>query len=71
MIVTILKTYFQKKKPKIIQYRDYNFFSEVEYRELLVNLVSDHDQCPSYDVFSRKCKIALESRAPLKYKYLR
>ena len=26
---------------------------------------------PSYDVFLRKCKIALDSRAPLKYKYLR
>ena len=36
MIVTILKTYFQKKEPKIIQYRDYNNFSEVEYREFLV-----------------------------------
>ena len=71
MIVTILKTYFQKKEPKIIQYRDYKNFSEVEYREFLVNLVSDQDQCPSYDLFLRKCKIALDSRAPLKYKYLR
>ena len=71
MIVTILKTHFQKKEPKIIQYQDYKNFSEVEYREFLVNLVSDHDQCPSYHVFLRKCKIALGSRAPLKYKYLR
>ena len=71
MIVTILKTYFQKKEPKIIQYRDYKNFSEVEYREFLVNLGSDHDQCSSYDVFLRKCKIALDSRTPLKYKYLR
>ena len=69
MIVTILKTYFQKKEPKIIQYRDYKNFSEEEYREFLVNLVSDHDQCPSYDVFLRKCKIAFDRRAPLKYKY--
>ena len=68
MIVTILKTYFQKKEPKIIQYRDYKNFSEVEYREFLINLVSDHDQCPPYDLFLRKCKIALDSRAPSKYK---
>ena len=60
-----------KKEPKIIQYRDCKKFSEVEYRKFLVNLVSDHDQCPSYDVFLRKCKIALDSRAPLRYKYLR
>ena len=71
MIVTILKTYFQKKEPKIIQYRDYKNFSEEEYREFLVNLVWDQDQCPSYDIFLRKCKIALDRRAPLKYKYLR
>ena len=51
MFVTILKTYFQKEEPKIIQYQDYKNFSEAEYRELLVNLVSDHDQCPFYDVF--------------------
>ena len=38
MIVTILKTYFQKKEPKIIQYRDYKNFSEVEYREFLRGL---------------------------------
>ena len=60
MIVTILKTYFQKKEPKIIQYRDYKTFSEAEYMEFLVNLVSDHDQCPSYDIFLRICKIALD-----------
>ena len=70
MIVTILKTYFQIKEPKIMQYQDYKNFSE-EYREFLVKLVSDHDQCPSYDVFLRKCKIALDRRTPLKYKYLR
>ena len=51
MIVTILKTFFQKKEPKIIQYRDYRNFSEVEYREFLVNLVSDHDQCPYQRIF--------------------
>ena len=52
-------------------YRDYKTFSEEEYRELIMDLVSDHDQCPSYDIFSRKCKIPLDRRAPLKYKYLR
>ena len=71
MIVAILKTCFQKKEPKIIQYRDYKTFCEEEYREFLVNLVSDHDQCPSYDIFLRKCKIALKRRALLKHKYLR
>ena len=71
MIVTILKTYFPKMEPKIIQYRDYKIFSEEENREFLLNLISDHDQCPSYDVFLSKCKIAVDRSAPLKYKYLR
>ena len=35
----------------MIQYRDYKNFSEEKYREFLVNLVSDPDQCPSYDIF--------------------
>ena len=39
MIVTILKTCIQKKEPKIIQYRDYKNFSEVEYREFLVKFL--------------------------------
>ena len=64
MIVTILKTCFQKN-------RDYENFSEEEYREFLVNLVSGHDQYPSCDVFLRKCKIDLDRRAPLKNKCLR
>ena len=70
MIVTIVKTYFQKMEPKILQYRDYKNFSGGEYMEFLVNVVSDHDQCPYYDKFLRKCKIALDRRAPLQYKYL-
>ena len=54
MIVTILKIYFQNKETKIMQCRDYKNFDE-EYREFHVNLVFDHDQCPSYDIFLRKC----------------
>ena len=54
-----------------MQYQDYKTFSEEEYRELLVNVVSDHDQYPSYFVFLGKCKIDLDRRAPLKYNYLR
>ena len=50
MIVTILKIYFQKKEPKIIQYRDYKNFSEEEYRKFLVNIFCDHDRCPMINV---------------------
>ena len=41
MIITILKAYFQKKEPKIIQHQDYKNFFEVEYREFLVHLISE------------------------------
>ena len=61
MIVTILKTYFQNKETKIMQCGDHKNFDE-EYREFHVNLVSDDDQCPSYDIFLRKCKIVLDRR---------
>ena len=59
---------FKKKEPKIIQYQDYKKIFEEEYRKFLVNLVSDHDHSPSYDVFLSKCNVALDRRAPLKYK---
>ena len=50
MIFTILKIYFQKKEPKIIQYRDYKSFSEEEYRKILVNIFCDHDRCSMINV---------------------
>ena len=69
MTVTVMKTHFQKREPKVIQYRDFRNFSEIEYRDFLIGLAQDPNQ--SYEIFLQRCKEALDIRAPLKSKYLR
>ena len=61
MIVTILKTYFQNKEPKIIQYRDYKIFSEEEYKEFVVNLegVYMRFHFGRNEIFSFQCLVNL------------
>ena len=36
MTVTVMKTHFQGREPKLIQYRDCRNFSETEYRDFLI-----------------------------------
>ena len=40
MIVTVRKTHFQKKEPKIIQYRDHSNFSVAQYQQCILSLLS-------------------------------
>ena len=43
MIVTVMKSHFQKKEPKIVQYRDYISFSAEEYRQYIISLLSSRE----------------------------
>ena len=66
-----MKTHFQKKEPKIIQYRDYNNFSAEEYRQYVLSLLSSRDLTRSgFDTFMTKYKDAFDIRVPIKRKYL-
>ena len=69
MTVTVMETHFQKREPKVIQYRNFRHFSETEYRDFLIGLAQDPNQ--SYEIFLQRCKEALDIRALLKSKYLR
>ena len=72
MIVAVMKTHFQKKEPKIIQYRDSNNFSAEEYLQYILSLLSSRDLTkPDFDTFMTKCKDAFDIRVPIKRKYLR
>ena len=72
MIVTVMKSHFQKKEPKIIQYRDYNIFSAEEYCQHTLSLLSSWELTRSgFDTFMTKCKDAFDIRAPIKHEYLR
>ena len=72
MIVTVRKSHFQKKEPKIIQYRNHNNFSAEKYRQYIISLLSSRELTRSgFDTFTKKCKDAFDIRVPIKHKYLR
>ena len=50
MTVTVLKTYFKKKKPIQINYRSYKYVTESEYRiDLQENLLKHNKETMDYD----------------------
>ena len=68
MLVTVMKTHFQKKKRKIIQSRDNNNFSAKEDRQYILSLLSSRDLTRSgFDTFMTKCKDAFDIWIPSKY----
>ena len=69
---TVLKTYFQKAKPRIIKYRDYKHFDNNEFRfELIRELSSNNMQSDNLARFTNISKMILEKKAPLKERYVR
>ena len=69
---TVLKTYFQKAKPRIIKYRDYKHFDNNEFRfELIRELSSNNMQSDDLARFTKISKMILEKKAPMKERYVR
>ena len=69
---TVLKTYFQKAKPRIIKYSDYKHFDNNEFRdELIRELFSNNMQSDDLARFTNISKMMLEKKAPLKERYVR
>ena len=73
MIVTVMKTTYQKLDPKITHYRDYNTFCNDNFREhLLSALVMENlDTNNGLEKFLVVCVKTLDRFAPYKKKYLR
>ena len=64
---TVLKTYFQKAKPRIIKYRDYNHFDNNDFRdELIRELSSNNMQSDDLARFANISKMILEKNVPSK-----
>ena len=69
---TVLKTYFQKAKARIIKYRDYKHFDNNEFRdELTRELSSNNIKSDDLAQFTNISKMILEKKAPLKERYVR
>ena len=68
MIITVLKTTFQKAKPKEIIYRSYRNFNEYAFREhLRYNLQG----CENYSKFESKILEVFNQHAPIKKRIVR
>ena len=72
LTTTVLKTYFKKKPPKIISYRDYKNFSEIKFRDEVGLIFAKYDIVSmSNDAFVNIFMGVLNNHAPLKSKYIR
>ena len=74
MVVTVMKTNFRKLEPKIINYRNYRYFSNDRFREKVTSELSKvvlENSDKGFNKFLVACKEALNMYAPLKKKYIR
>ena len=74
MVVTVMKTNLQKLEPKIINYRNYRYFSNDRFREKVTSELSKvvlENSDKGFNKFLDVCKEALNMYAPLKKKYTR
>ena len=72
MTITVMKTFFKKKKPKIISYRDYKNFSNISFRNELFGRLSKTDIYNiHYQEFDDTVIDILNRHAPIKHKYIR
>ena len=72
MTITVLKSFFQKQKPKMIKYRDYRKFDEFIFRsELHLKLSSLKENELNYENFENVFVGLLNIHAPMKEKYIR
>ena len=72
MTITVMKMSYQKLKPKIIAYRNYNNFNNEHFRSDLINtLPVNYEQDLPYGLFEGMFMKVLNKHAPQKCKYLR
>ena len=72
MTITIMKTFFTKKKPEIVTYGDYKHFSNISFRnELSAQLCNIDINNIDYQEFDNIVVNTLNKYAPIKQKYIR
>ena len=70
MVLTVLKTTYQKAWPTVVNYRDYKNFSEQTFKQDLreeLEIIKSSDL--SYDSFQNCFEKVLDKHAPMKKKY--
>ena len=66
-----MKTTYKKSPPKIIIFRSYKDFNNENFREELLKIEVNENNCDeSFKHFSSSCNVILNKPAPQKKKYL-
>ena len=72
LVVSVLKSYFEKEDPKVIIYRDYKYFDNEMFSIELENELSKIGLLIlNYDIFKNVCMGVINKHVPLKRKYIR
>ena len=72
MVMTVLKVYFKKKKPSVIQYCDYKNFDNYRFRNDLLNeLIRSKIEISRIDIFVNTVFKVLSKNTPVKKRYIR
>ena len=72
MVLTVLKVYFKKRWPSVIQYCDYKKFSNDKFRiDLLNDLIRSKIETSRLDLFVNAVLKVLNKNAPVKNCYFR
>ena len=72
MTVTVLKSYFKKRRAKIVRYRDCKVFSKTNFVRHLYSILTGYEiNNIGYDNFHDICMNLLNKYVPIKCKYLR
>ena len=72
--LTIMKKTFKKQRPRIINYRSFKHFFNEEFRNSLIDRLSNQKYINNNDGFNRSCKISIDTLngfAPIKKKFVR
>ena len=70
LVASILKSYFKKEAPKVINYREYKYFDNEKFSNELENELSKIGSLTlNYGIFKNVCIDSVNKYAPLKRKY--
>ena len=59
--LTIMKRTFKKQRPRIINYRSFKHFFNEEFRNSLIDRLSNQKYINNNDGFNRFCKISIDT----------
>ena len=74
MTLTVLKSFFVKKKPRVLNYRNYKFFNNTLFRDPVLNKpMNSNLQISDKDLkhFKETCLSVVNTIAPLKSRFIR